>query len=275
MLQVPVPPRSPTWVLLAVCAWAIIATVWFVSPLFPTALLRDWQMASGGWVSVTLVASAGLGLVHLALIFGPGRQAPADVGWRRRALAPALVVTALLWAAMQGATLASAAGSGAPLVHAPTWGQGLGVALGPLLAQLLGTALVEETVFRGYVWPQLVARLRTRMASRWAMILGLVLSQGLFALFHLPGLAVAGADAGAMVGALLMLFCVGVVFALVYAATGNLFVAVGAHALGNATTLVYEPQGPAPTLVMLAALVVVVIAWRLRAETQRHARSIE
>ena len=147
--------------------------------------------------------------------------------------------------------------SGAPLVPAPAWERGLGIALGPLLAQLLGTALMEETVFRGYLWPQLALWLRTRLSSTPAAVVALLLSQALFALVHVPVLLYAGTDAAALGGPLAMLFVVGVVFALVYAATGNLFVAVGAHALGNAGTLLYEPQAPAPSMVLLAALLAI------------------
>ena len=255
--------RSPWPALLLLAAWIGVAGPWFVSPLFPMETLRQWQHASGGWVSVTLVASVGIGLVQLAIVFGPGRQSFADVGWRARALLPALLVTALLWALMQGATVLSAAASGTPLVAAPAWGRGLGIALGPLLAQLLGTALMEETVFRGYLWPQLGLWLRTRLSSTPSAVVALLLSQGLFALVHVPVLLYAGTDAAALGGPLAMLFVVGVVFALVYAATGNLFVAVGAHALGNATTLLYQPQGPAPTLVLLAALLAIAATWWL------------
>jgi membrane protease YdiL (CAAX protease family) len=238
-----------------------MAAIWFVSPWFPMGLLRGWQEASGGWVSVTLLASMGIGLVQLAIVFGPGRQSFADVGWRARALVPALVATVVLWALMQAATVGSALATGTPLVRAAAWEQGLGIALGPLLAQLLGTALMEETVFRGYLWPQVVLWLKRRLAAWPAAILGLVLSQALFALLHVPILLYTGAGVAGLVGPLLMLFTVGIVFALVYAATGNLFVAVGAHALGNATTLIFQPQGPAPTLVMLAGLLAISAAW--------------
>lgn len=274
---VPQPPvHSPWWALLLLAAWMSVAGPWFVSPLFPMETLRAWQQATGGWVSVTLVASVGIGLVQLAIVFGPGRQTFADVGWRARALLPALLVTALLWGAMHAATLASAAMSGTPLVAAPAWGRGLGFALGPLLAQLLGTALMEETVFRGYLWPQLALWLRARLSSTPAAVVALLLSQGLFALVHVPVLLYTGTDAAALGGPLAMLFVVGIVFALVYAATGNLFVAVGAHALGNATTLLYQPQGPAPTLVMLAALLAVATTgWLFRRQGQAAMRGME
>src|SRR5690606_20865686 len=139
---------------------------------------------------------------------------------------------------------------------------------GPLLAQLLGTALVEETVFHGWLWPQSVAWLRRAVPAPVAAVAGLLGSQALFALLHLPALLAAGAGTEAIAGSLLMLFVVGLVFVLVYAATGNLFIAIGAHALGNAPTLLFAPQGPAPTLVLLAGVLAVAAigaGWRRRA----------
>jgi uncharacterized protein len=60
------------------------------------------------------------------------------------------------------------------------------------------------------------------------------------------------------------LFVVGLVLALLYAATRNLFFVVGLHALGNAPTLLAEPQGPAPSMVMLGVAVVLAAAWAWR-----------
>ena len=58
---------------------------------------------------------------------------------------------------------------------------------------------------------------------------------------------------------LLGLFLAGLVFLAVYAATRNLFVAVAVHALGNAPTLAFEPQG-APTLWLLGGTLALVAA---------------
>lgn len=262
---------SPAWAVVLVLVWTTVVTLWFASPFFPLQALRNVEVATGGWLSVTLVASAGFGLVQLAVLFGPGRQSAADVGWRMGALLPALVATVLLWALMQVSTVIAAYSSGGPPVPATSWTRGAGVALGPLLAQLLGTALMEETVMRGYLWPQVSQRLQRHLGERSAWIAGLVVSQALFAALHIPGLLHRGSEPAALMGPLLMLLFVGLVFALVYAFTDNLFLAVGAHALGNAPTLLFVPQGPAPTLVMLAGLLVITVlmGWNRR-RRRRH-----
>lgn len=264
--------RAPAFALALLALWTCVAAAWFVSPLFPLQALRQLQAISGGWVTVTLVASAGIGLVQLVIVFGPGRQSLRDVGWHRTSLVPALVGTAALWALMHAGTMVWSLATGTSLRPAAAWAGSAAAALAPLLAQVFGTALMEETVFRGHLWPQLVLRLRTIATARVAWVAGLLLSQALFALLHVPVLGSQGLDAGAIGGTLVMLFVVGVVFALVYAATGNLWLAVGAHALGNAPTLLVEPQGPHPTLWLMGGLIAIcAVAWaRRRAKDRRR-----
>ena len=140
---------------------------------------------------------------------------------------------------------------------------GIGIALGPLLAQVLGTALVEETVFRGFLWRELARRLGGGPRGAWA---GAIASQALFALLHVPIRLSQGASGSELATMVLGLFLIGLVFVAVYAATGNLFVAVMVHALGNAPTLALVPQG-APTMWLLGgtlALIAVSAWWRLR-----------
>src|SRR5690606_28090591 len=143
-------PLPALWLL---AAWTILATLWFVSPWFPMQALAELQAASGGWLSVTLLASVGVGLGQLAILAGAGRQNRVRLGWRPARVPVAIVAGLLLWALMQGGTLLAHANDSAPLVPHAAWAAGLGFALGPLLAQLLGTALMEETVFRGFLWP--------------------------------------------------------------------------------------------------------------------------
>lgn len=239
---------SPAGAMAWLGAWSVLATLWFVSPLFPMDALAQLQRTSGGWLSVTLLASGGIGLVQLVLLRGPCQQSWQALGWHGRALPAALAATVALWALMQAGTVAVAAMRGdAPQPHA-AWALGWGIALGPLLAQCLGTALLEETVFRAWLWPQLSARLGG--GTRGAVV-GALASQATFALMHVPIRLYQGASAGELAGMLVGLFVVGLVFVLVYAGTRNLFIAVGVHALGNAPTLLFEPQGPAPTLWLL------------------------
>lgn len=259
--------RSPAWTLAAVPLVSLALAALFVSPWMPREALTALRDASGGWVQPTLVAAGLAGLVQLTLLFGPGGQRPGDVGWRPRLLLPAAFAGLVLWLLMQAPALL-ALREGATLRLAPAWQAGIGHALGPLLAQLAATALVEETVFRGWLWPQLSARLSAHVMPGAATLLAAVLSQAVFALLHLPMLL--GGE-GPVAGTIVLLFVTGLVFVAVYAATGNLFVAVAVHALGNAPTLLASPShaGPAPTMILLAGTLVLVGACAVRGWRRR------
>lgn len=254
----------------AVCLWVAVAVLFSLSSWFPRAGLDQLKQATAGWVQPTLVGSLAAALVAYALVFGPGRQRAGDVGWRTAAIAPALLVTALLWLAMQLAGWLAVGFGNWPGLHR-NWLAGAGVALGPLIAQLCATALFEETLFRGWLWPQLGLRLRGWVSPWLAVALALLLSQALFALLHLPGLLHAGIGGNALGAALLMLFVSGLVLALVYAATGNLFIAVGVHALGNAPMPLFAgmDRGLANNVLLAGALVVAIAAALLRRKRRR------
>lgn len=254
--------RSPGWVLVALAAFVVGSALCFVSEWFPMAGLIRLERASGGWLSVTLLASGTVGLIELALVLGPGRQDLSDIGWQRGKLVPALLATLALWGVMQLSTLLGSLANGVPLQMAKPWQLGWGIALGPLLGQVLGTALMEESIFRGYLWPQLTARCERWFSQRASLWLGLLASQAFFGLVHIPIRVHGGASPGEVAVMVATLFVFGLIFAAVFAATRNLFLAVGIHALGNAPSLLFVAQGPAPTLVLLSASLVLSLVWR-------------
>ena len=66
------------------------------------------------------------------------------------------------------------------------------------------------------------------------MVLAVVMVQAIFATIHIPMLLVAGHGWAEVVAILPQLFIMGVALAIIYLATGNLLIAVGAHALADA-----------------------------------------
>ena len=247
---------SPSWTLAAAVAYSIAAGLFVFSPVFPMHRLQVLHQATNGWLNPTLVLAALLGAGTFFLVFGPRRQRPADLGLRWAALPFGLAATFAVWLAMNASTALATRAEGLPLALHADWSGG-GLLPGRLMAQLLGTALVEETVFRAWLWPQLALRVG-RGAPRWpAWAAALLASQAMSALLHVPMLASAGTPGSALAGVLVNLFVFGVVAALLYAATRNLFFVVGLHALGNAPTLLMEVRGPAPTLVMLGAAILI------------------
>ncbi len=246
----PAPPRAASGVIAFLLVGQLALTIVFVSPWFPMSSLAAVEHATRGWITVTLLASSAIGGIGVVIALRHGRQTPASLGWRRRDLAPALLVLVAAWLLLQAA---AGWAHGGPVPPAAAVAEGRwGHLLGPLLAQLAGTALMEETLYRAFLWPQLRLRLVAVLPARSASVLALIASQAIFALMHIPIRIYQGAALADLGGMLAMLFASGIVLALVYAATRNLFIAVAIHALANAPTLLVEAAGPMPGTLLLA-----------------------
>jgi len=208
----------------------------------------------------------GLALLVAGLLFGVGRLRPADVGLRVRDLPSGLLFTLAYFVAVQAAVLVYAAATGARVVN--DWAAvGAGTAAYLLAAQLLGNALYEEVVFRGFLLPQLFLELRGA-GTALALVLAPVVSQALFAVAHVPNrLWVTGLAPGELPGALLPLFLMGLFFALLYLLTDNLFAVVGVHALNNEQMLSLLGAGGrldgANAVIVAVLALALAVGWRL------------
>ena len=147
------------------------------------------------------------------------------------------------------------------LVHSP-------VAAGEWLGQLLGNCPYEEVLFRGFLLPQcglLAMRWVPKARPRALIAVALVLSQALFAVghvflnLHLPE------------GQWLLVaqFVFGLMFAFVYLHTGNLFLAMGLHALlNNPAPLIDDPlpgPGASGSIVLVGIMAwLISLAWAKR-----------
>jgi hypothetical protein len=192
---------------------------------------RDWMLVLGTTARFALVA---------ALVLWLGRLRLADVGIVWNQIPAGLLLSGLIWAGAQVAGLAtSGLGRGALALH-PDW-QNPGALLGPLARQVLAVGLVEEVIFRGYLLPQTYLAVARRWpdARRWHWPIALALSQGLFAVMHLPFLRYAGLPWLEVLIGLPVIFLYGMLFAGLYLLTGNLFLAVGVHGLATAPTPIF------------------------------------
>jgi CAAX protease family protein len=201
--------------------------------------IDEMDRATNGWVTASLIYPMGALLLVSIAIFGMGRLRAQDVGWRARAIVPALVVTAAFWVGVQSCLWVQGNGS--------TWnlrwrGEG-GAVLAAVIAQLLGNSLVEETFFRGLLLPQVFLR-ASRVLRPWlALVFAVSFSVALFVLSHLPLLLDEGyfLDAG-IIAPLSWTLRFGLILTLAFLVTENLFICVGLHALWNARpTLIDAP----------------------------------
>jgi len=96
---------------------------------------------------------------------------------------------------------------------------------GMLFAVIVGAGFGEETVFRGYLFERLGRLLGSSVAARIAIVL---LTSAFFGIVHYPVQGVAGVQQAAIVG---------LVFGTIFAAKGQLFMLMCAHAAFDLTAL--------------------------------------
>lgn len=229
--------------------------------LFPGPWFDPLERASAGLVNATLQANL-LGLLLFALfVFWLGRLRPAAVGLEWGKLPRALLLTGLLWLAMQAVCLVISAVMGGVSLD-PAWTRrGVSGMFGLLISQLLGNALAEELVYRGLLLPQFFLRLRIAR-RKWRTTAAAALMLALFILSHIPNRIFQGYSVGGMLLDAPILLLWGLLFTIVYLRTGNLFLAVGIHALVNAPTLVSGFTLFPPQLILLALVILLLIFWR-------------
>jgi membrane protease YdiL (CAAX protease family) len=230
-----------------------LAVAWGV--LFAGSAVFELERATGGLVQPALV-----GALVTALLVGAvlrlERVSLAEVGVTVRGMARGLAVLAVVYAGIQLGLAATAllAGDG---IHAGTALRADPRAvLGGVIAQLLGTALVEEAVFRGFLLRQLALRMRLAPAVAAAALA--------FALWHLPHRADLGLRGLELAASIAVAGLGGVLASYLYLRSSNLWIVVALHALFNdAVPLVASPVSPQW---ILGALVLGVIAWIERGE---------
>jgi len=216
----------------------VVNLVLFAGGAFQWLASATSGLVTGSWVANLVF----LGVLVAWLIVRQGDLRLYDIGVIPSRIPAALVFTLGLWLAAQ--TLHAVAGllTYGSITVASIWNSdGMFVLLGMLLAQLFGNALFEEIAFRGFLFPQVYLRLDFMHRYGWfRLIAALILTQGMFALTHIPNRIYLGLSREAILWDLGVLFVLGVLFTFIYARTDNLFIVVGIHALGNAPTTLFR-----------------------------------
>lgn len=255
------------WVILLTVVTAIVALTFSNAyllqdpqPAFVIALRR----ATSGLINGSLLAAFSTLVATSIVIFGIGRLRCWDVGWRWREFRLGLFVTIAFWIAMQGLLVINAGLTGGLAWHEDWQRRGVGVIAGGILAQFLGTALLEETLMRGFFLPQFFLKVSRVFPRRLSIGLAVVGSTLLFAAFHLPNRLWAGNIRGPELWfdqPALLLF--GLLACALYLVTRNLFIAVGLHAIINAPATLVASDDRTVFAVWLGLSLVLVAYWRL------------
>jgi hypothetical protein len=241
---------------------------------------RHWftpvSHATSGLINATLLANATVLIIVVGgVILLGGRLRPKDVGLTGGGtLATGAWFTLALWLTVNVLVAIVDLSKGTTFTLNEMWSKrGVPHVTGDLISQLFGNALYEEIVWRGFLTVQVMLLLRP-LGKTAAFIAGIVAVQALFACMHVLMLLEKGRHWVEIWPILPQLLVFGTAFAVLYLATGNLFVAIGTHALGNAIVLVPpDPLSSSHALQLSDYLYVGVallaaMAWRLNRSNQ-------
>ena len=260
-------PTVPLVVLaLALGVHAALKALFFWRPYLVEVALPI-EAATGGLVTTVTLAGLLSWAVLVGVVFvGLGRLRMADLGLTRQALREAMPVLIALWALAQVAhvLLGTASGGATLAASAPTWT----AALGLRLQAVVGSGLLEETIYRGFLLVQAFALLRTRMSRDQAVVWAVVASSIYFGINHVPAGLRAGLPLAEALGFAAYSGLVGGMFAVLYIRTGNLFVAAGAHALINDPVPLFAAPVD-PSVIVLTAAAALMLAWPVLARRYR------
>jgi uncharacterized protein len=242
--------RMSAPVLVGVCVMLALSIAFTWGILLPSRYLRPIARATGYLVQPTLITNAVTG-VAVVIVSWPTLR---DLGLAR-GLVRGLVVLVTGYAAIQvGLAIAARELVPGPALTAPA-----GAIIGSVVAQVVGTALVEESVFRGLLFRQLALRMHVALAGALAAFL--------FAVWHIPqrqSLGLSGLD---LVGSIAVVWLGGVFAAWLYLRSENLYVVIALHALFNEGAPLV--QSPVSHQVILAIYVMGLIAWIEWSRTRR------
>ncbi len=198
------------------------------------------------------------------ILFGWGHLKPREVGFLRKALIPALLFFLGFWIVAQGFfAILSLIGTGTLELNI-AWQQGWIAVIGSLIAHLFGTAVYEDLAFRGFMLPQLFLKFggSPENQTRKYLFYAILVSQTVFSLLHIPTLISAGANSGYIIARLGAALFLGIIMALLYMRTGNLFLIIGIHALIDTNTSLFNNiEDSVEHAVYAALMILVLIIW--------------
>lgn len=262
-------PRARTSTIIAVLVALAVSLLVTWSWLFDARWIATLERATHGLVQAPLVASILTAALVGAILWVTAVPLSA-FGLRRGDLRCGIGVLVLAYAGIQVGLATAALLAGDPLEAGAALEQPAGHMIGAAIAQLFGVALVEETVFRGFLLRQFLLRTRARIGEvPRASVVAVVLAAVVFALWHVPQHVDLGFRGAWLVPSLAFVAGGGVLAGYLYLRSGNLLVVVALHAVFNhPAPLVASPvhaQGG------LAVIVLGMIAW-MELGARRRAR---
>ncbi len=243
----------------AVLAVAMLVVLPFLRSSFPIERFTNGLIQATLIFSVVRFALAGVGIAMLV-----GGVTARDIGLRWEKLPSGALTVFGIWTVMNVVGILYGLIASGKIALSPIWtpDRTLPIA-GELIAQFLGNAFAEEVIFRGFLATQVYLMLEGKISGRGRLVTASVLiSQLIFSLSHIPQRIATGYSPLGLLISLLVVWVTGILFAVLYLRTENLFIAVGVHALVNApVTIVALPSQAMGELLALILILALIVAW--------------
>jgi membrane protease YdiL (CAAX protease family) len=252
-------PVHGSWALLALFAGLHTLLLWFFNSLwFQAHVSGPVRIGTGGMIPhAALVGSIEFVVLVVGVMILAGGLRFADVGLVRANLANAGIVLLLLWGCVQlVVVIAGHLGAGAVELNPKFAASSSRALLGLGLQSTVGSGFIEEVMYRGFVLPQLyfLSR-RWGLSEKRGLACALIGSQLFFSINHIPAAQNLGLGFADTLGYLAYLFMLGFILAALFMRTGNLFIAVGVHALlNNPVPLFVSSLDPALVVLVFSCL---------------------
>lgn len=219
---------------------------------------------SNGWMNATLCAGL-LGLMMIVVIYLMTivRIPPRDLGLRREKLPAGCMWTVVFWLSVNAVSTGIALLTGADLNLNQALAEYPNLVLGQLLGQLFGNALLEEIIFRGFLFVQMYLWLTRVRKPSSRIFSAMLISQIIFALMHIPNRIYSGLSGIEFVFDFAQLVLLGMLFALLYVLTRNLFLVIGIHSLLNVSQVVWTSSyATAATFTCMLLMIAILLLLR-------------
>lgn len=253
------------WVLVVVSVAAVFAIQSAAVALPGTPLASSLGLGSHRWLTASTVSNVARIVFVCVILFGIGRFRLRDAGLRTERLLPGIAIIVAIWGLTQVGLATHDVVSQGTLRLYGGWKLDPFATVATFLHELGSDALFEELFWRGFVLIWLTVELTRRFKHPIpGAFFGMIISQGLFALGHIPERLSVGIPWGQMPIDFLLLTLTGIYYSFLYLRTDNLFIPMGVHALAVWPVPLFDSSGNAAKLTILLAAAFLFIPTRPR-----------
>ena len=195
--------------------------------------------------------------IVLGVIFWIGNFKPDHLGASSKNMKVGILSTVFTWSLMQLAFISYSFIAKESITFFPVIDQhSILFHIGSFFLFAMTKALYDEAVYRGLFLPQLHLKIRRyiNLSDRITLALAIVVSQTIYLIIQIPLIDLAQGSEFNLALALLSLFFLSILNALVYLRTKNLFIGVGIHALWFFPILVVEASFPPLVILTILAI---------------------